>query len=201
LEEAMKIFISWSEERSKQVARALKQLIGDLMQATDPWMSPDIKAGTWWNDVLRKQLSDARFGIVCITKDNLNTPWLHFEAGALAKTVGQTFVCPYLIDLEPSQLASTPLTHLQAKRATPSETWDLIEAINEQLEEKARPSEQLKRLFNLHWPELDKTLKQLPESEEDGKERDPEEMIEEILVIVRDLTAVPPMRKPMPGSS
>jgi hypothetical protein len=192
LEEPMKIFISWSGERSKRVAKALKQLIGDVIQVTEPWMSPDIQPGAWWSDVLRKQLSNARFGIVCITKDNLDAPWLHFEAGALAKAVErQILVCPYLIDLESTQLANTPLAHLQAKRAIPSETWDLIEAINEQLGEKARPSEQLKRMFDLHWPELDRTLKQLPESEEDGPERAPEEMIEEILVMVRDLTRRP----------
>src|SRR6266545_990864 len=107
----MKIFISWSGQRSRTVAAFLNDWLKDIIQIADPWMSAnDIDAGVRWSRAIEERLQATKFGILCLTKTNLNAPWILFEAGALAKTIEDTFVCPYLIDLEPSSVPRGPLT-------------------------------------------------------------------------------------------
>ena len=60
----MKVFISWSGERSKQVARALFEWIPCVIQAVKPWMSEQIAKGARWSPEIAKELEETRFGIV-----------------------------------------------------------------------------------------------------------------------------------------
>ena len=189
--DAMNVFISWSGNRSKAVATFLRKWIPDIIQAAKPWMSgEDIAAGARWSDQVQKQLEDSKFGIICLTKDNLNAPWIHFETGALAKTVEDTFVCPYLIGLEPSEIPDGPLTQFQAKRANRQETLDIISSMNEAMRDAALPKEQLQRQFERCWRELDKALNDLPPvgADEGQPDRGQESMVAEILEIVRGLS-------------
>ena len=67
----MKLFISWSGDRSRIVAEALRSWIPDIIQAVKPWVSGvDIRAGTRWSREVEQQLLDTRFGILCLTKEN-----------------------------------------------------------------------------------------------------------------------------------
>jgi hypothetical protein len=66
-----------------------------------PWMSSEnILAGARWNPEVVGHLSKTRFGVICVTPENLSSPWLVFEVGALAKTIEETYVCPYLVGLD-----------------------------------------------------------------------------------------------------
>src|SRR5262245_10836217 len=99
----MKVFLSWSGERSKSAALMLRQWLPDVIQSIEPWMSAeDIDAGARWNSELTNKLAETRFSVICLTKDNQQAPWILFEAGALSKTIEKTYVIPYLIDMEPS---------------------------------------------------------------------------------------------------
>jgi hypothetical protein len=111
----MKVFLSWSRDRSKSVATALEQWIPDVLQEVEPWISSDIGAGQRWNREIDKELSKTDFGILCLTRENLQERWILFEAGALAKRVGEDArVVPYLIDdLRPEDL-KPPLGLFQA---------------------------------------------------------------------------------------
>lgn len=186
----MKIFLSWSGPRSNALAVFLRRWFPDVIQAARPWMSQaDIDAGARWNRDIERELSETRFGIICLTRDNLTAPWILFESGALAKTISDTFVCPYLIDLEPSEIPQGPLTQFQAKRANEKETWELVLSVNKALKEQALPEEQLRRTFDRWWPDLDKLLRSLPTSEDDRKPvRQVPDMVEEILNLVRGIS-------------
>ncbi len=79
----MKIFISWSGDRSRFVARALDALLPDVIQDVQTWMSEhDINAGARWGAALNSELEACHFGLLCITPENLNSDWLLFEAGS-----------------------------------------------------------------------------------------------------------------------
>ena len=186
----MKVFISWSGEKSSLVATALRRWIPDVMQTVEPWMSnTDIHAGSRWNRAIDENLSNTQFGIICLTKTNHGNPWLLFEAGALAKSIPDSFVCPYLIDLEPSNLPAGPLTQFQAKRANAKETWELIAAINKALKNESLPEDKLKRAFHRWWPDLETTLENLPvETALPNTQRSAEDKIGEILDLVRGLS-------------
>lgn len=185
----MKVFISWSGEKSKAVALALKDWLPLVIQTIDPWMSKhDIEAGARWSKEVAGALSDTKFGIICLTKGNLNAPWILFEAGALSKTLDDTYVCPYLIDLEPVDIPSSPLTQFQAKRSNKEETFELVKTINSALKENALPEDRLKRIFDSFWDELKVTLENLPKENTAKSQRPIEDMIAETLEIVRKLS-------------
>ena len=185
----MKVFISWSGPRSMAVAQALRQWLPDVIQSIEPWMSSeDIDAGARWGNDIAAELSATRFGIICLTRENQTAPWILFEAGALAKTIESTFVVPYLIGLDPSDIYRGPLIQFQAKRANLVETRELIRTINRRLE-KPLPDSQIERTFQIWWPKLDETLNSLPSLENNKEEkRSLEDMTKEVLELVRHMS-------------
>ncbi len=186
----MKVFISWSGSKSKEVASALRRWIPDVIQTVEPWMSQaDIDAGARWNREIEGKLGETKFGIICLTKSNLTAPWILFESGALAKTIEDTFVCPYLIDLEPTDIPQGPLTQFQAKRANEIETWELVSTLNKAMKEDSLPEDKLRRAFDRWWPDLHNTLQTLePEENSDSGQRSVGDMVSEVLDIVRGLS-------------
>jgi hypothetical protein len=79
----MKVFISWSGERSKSVARALRDWLKLVIHPVKPWMSEkDIDAGARWPEEPGRELRDTKFAIICLTRDNQTAPWINCEAGA-----------------------------------------------------------------------------------------------------------------------
>jgi hypothetical protein len=85
----MRVFISWSGEPSRSVARALHGWLPRVVQHLEHGCPTKISKA-------------ALFGIVCVTAANQHAPWLIFEAGALAKHLEAARVMPLCIDLEPA---------------------------------------------------------------------------------------------------
>lgn len=184
----MKVFISWSGNRSKVVASILKRWIPDVIQQVEPWVSHvDINAGARWNNEIQKQLSEVKFGILCLTDSNMTAPWVLFEAGALAKTLDNTFVCPYLVGITENTIPGGPLAQFQAKKADREGSWDLIRTINAAVGELGLSEDKLIRAFERWWPELENGLTQLPPDDGEKIERTAEDKMEEILTTVREL--------------
>jgi hypothetical protein len=163
---AMTVFISWSGPKSKAAASALRSWLQDVIQSVKPWMSDaDIGPGERWSQELQQELSEARYGIITVTKANVRAPWLLFEAGSLAKALKGTFVCPYLVDLQPIDLPDSPLRQFQAVKADEEGTWRLLESINGALPQGQLTSDQLQRYYTHWWPELEAKIKSLPEDD------------------------------------
>ena len=124
----MKIFISWSKEPSKTVAKALYDWLPTVIQSIEPFMwEEDIGSGSKWHSRISGELATTNFGIVCITPQNQAEPWLQYEAGALAKAVEPpseisssstgSYLCPYLIGMTARALQG-PLLDFQSAEAT-----------------------------------------------------------------------------------
>ena len=112
----MKVFISWSGERSKLLAVGLREWLRPILQSVEVWMSEaDIDAGDRWGQEVARELSSCNFGIICVTPENLQASWLLFEAGALAKSLEGSKVIPLLFELELRDI-SGPLAQFQAKK-------------------------------------------------------------------------------------
>lgn len=184
----MKVLISWSGEPSRTVAHTLRTWLPLVIQSVKPWVSEaDIKAGARWGTELSVELNDTKFGIICLTRSNQRAPWIMFEAGALAKTLEGTYVVPYLIDLNPADVEPGPLTQFQAKRATRDETWALVQTVNSASEAPLQEVP-LSTLFDVLWPQLEKTLAALPqENQTVTQTRTPSDMLEEVLNTVREI--------------
>lgn len=184
----MEIFISWSGEASKLVGLALRDWLPSVIQAVRPWMSDeDLKKGARWGTALAERLESTDFGICCLTPYNLESRWLHFEAGALAKRVTAAHVCPYLFHVEPADLEG-PYREFQLTRAEREDTRKLLRTLNGTVTEGPLSEAQLDKAFEKWWPDLEERLRSIPLSQVKEKpRRQLPEMVEEILELVRGL--------------
>ena len=110
----MKVFLSWSGHKSHQVALVLRDWLPSVIQSLTPYVSSeDIDKGARWSTDIAKELEDSTFGILCVTKDNLEAPWLLFEAGALSKMMDKSSVCPFIFDLKRAEVKG-PILQFQS---------------------------------------------------------------------------------------
>jgi hypothetical protein len=160
-EQHMKVFISWSGEKSRLVALALRSFLQDVNQRIIAWFSDsDIQAGDRWGSELAGRLESSNYGIICVTQESLESSWVLFEAGALGKAVSGGKVCPYLIDLTRRQLTG-PLNQFQSKEATKEQTWEMLLSINYAMDDSTLTEDRLKKYFDRFWPELEQVVIQV----------------------------------------
>lgn len=199
----MKIFMSWSGPRSKIVAERLRDWLPDVISNISIWVSSaDIDAGARWNHEVQRELGETQFGVLCLTRSNMVAPWLLFEAGALAKGVEKSHVCPYLIDLQPAEIPPGPLTQFQAKRADRHGTWDLVKTINSSLGAAGVAEDRLLRRFEAQWSSLESSLASLPtEAGTAPPVRTSEEKLDEILELVRTTARREPLDFSVPPAA
>ncbi|HEX8921265.1 MAG TPA: toll/interleukin-1 receptor domain-containing protein [Pyrinomonadaceae bacterium] len=184
----MKIFISWSGERSKAIAEILREWLPNVVHAVRPWVSAsDIEKGARWVSNLAVELDQTKIGIICLTPENLDAPWIMFEAGALSKTLQTTYVCPFLFGLEPSDIKG-PLVQFQATKAEKEDTKKLIHTINRALGGEARPERKVEETFEVWWPKLEEGLRKIrkPQDNQRPERRKNDIVLEEILGLVRE---------------
>jgi len=154
----MKVFISWSGEKSKAVADLLDEWIPCVLQATDPWMSSkDIDRGSLWFSDISDALADTSVGIICLTEENKERPWILFESGALAKGLRNSKVCTLLVDLQPSDV-SNPLGQFNHTLPTEEGIWNLVSTINAAMGERALPEKILEKVYSTYWPQFNDTF-------------------------------------------
>jgi hypothetical protein len=186
----MKVFISWSGERSRLVAELLNDWIQCVIQAVDPWMSSkDIDRGSLWFSEISDALANTSVGIVCLTKENKDRPWILFESGALAKGLSSNRVCTFLIDLEPTDLQN-PLAQFNHTSATRNGLLDLVRTINLSLQEQALNSKILDNVFATYWPQFEHGFKQILErtpAVSVEEKRDSQDILVELLSSVRSM--------------
>jgi hypothetical protein len=186
----MKVFISWSGDRSKKVAELLDDWIQCVIQAVNPWMSSkDIDRGALWFTEITDQLANTSIGIVCLTKENRNKPWILFESGALAKGLTSNRVCTFLIDLSATDLEN-PLAQFNHTFPTKESVWELVRTINLTLKENALKESVLAKVFETYWPQFDQEFREIilttPETEIQVKRKDNDIMLD-VLSTVRML--------------
>ena len=100
-----KVFISWSGELSHKLGDALRNWLPSALQFVKPYFTPeDIEKGAKWGAEIAKELETSNIGIVCLTRDNTEKPWILFEAGALSKSIEKNYVCTLLFDLDPADV-------------------------------------------------------------------------------------------------
>lgn len=183
----MKIFISWSGERSHALAAILHERLPYILQYLDPWLSQsDIDAGDRWATEVAKELEVATFGVTCLTAENVASPWILFEAGALAKSMQDGRVVPLLLDLKVSDVTG-PLAQFQAKKAEKAGLLDVVQAINK-VAPNPVPDGRLKPLFEALWPDFEKAISDIPKTPTATARARPQgEILEELVDSVRSL--------------
>jgi hypothetical protein len=178
------VFVSWSGERSKAVAYALRDWLPKVMNALKPWLSAsDIEKGTRWTNEIAEKLSSSSVGIICLTPENLHEDWILFEAGALSK-LQNAYVCTFLVGLGSTEV-EFPLAQFQSTRATKDEVFELLRTLNGRLGVDALSDAHLTDAFEMWWPRLEDKLESLPRVVSPTAKRSDRALIEEILKLVR----------------
>jgi hypothetical protein len=183
----MRVFIGWSDEPSRSIATALHDWLQGVVQRAEPWMSDNnIDGGARWNDRIAKALEETDFGIVCVTRENQSSAWLNFEAGAVAKKVGQARVIPLLIDIPPTDLKG-PLTAFQWRLLNEKDVRLLVHDVNNAAEQHVA-EKKLDRLFDLTWQELKDAIDAAivgAATAQATSERKPDDMLVEVVETLR----------------
>lgn len=186
----MKIFISWSGERSKAFAEMFRAWISCVIQNAAPWISSqDMDRGTLWFNEISEQLKECTMGIVCLTPENLEKPWLLFEAGALFKGLPDRRVFTFLIDVAHRDVGP-PLSAFNHTTNNKEDVFSLIRTINSFQSTNALNSETLNRVFDKYWDDFDIEYQRILNIPHDGKAaapRDKDDVLGEVLNIVRGL--------------
>jgi TIR domain len=188
----MDIFISWSGERSRAIAEAIREWLPKIMNSVKPWMSQtDISKGSRWNPDIARNLDSAKAGIFCLTPSNLKSESILFEAGAISKSVSESRVYTLLAGVEIAELR-WPLAQFQATSLNQDEIRKMLQDINKdllRLGEPASPEEILEEAFDLWWPKLEDKLSKLPPDVPRAMPaRSERDILEEILELARGQT-------------
>lgn len=85
----MNLLISWSKANSHAVAKALYAWLPTVLPGIDPWISDqDIGKGREWWEELHEKLEQAKFCLICVTSENVRSPWIYYEVGVIASKRG-----------------------------------------------------------------------------------------------------------------
>ncbi len=158
----MGVFIAWSEERSKAFATALRSWLPKVLPGlprSEVRISLTLPLGAPYMGSLQQALAASEVGIVCLTRENLAKPWVHFEAGAVSASLGgEGNVIPLLLDdIKPEELPGA-LGHFQTATATKKgDVWEVVRSVRAAVAPGVLVKEARERFLE-HWPELQQEL-------------------------------------------
>ncbi|MFW2605920.1 TIR domain-containing protein [Aliarcobacter butzleri] len=154
----MKVFLSWSGEVSHKVAIVFRDWLPSVIQAIEPYVSSeDIDKGARWSTDIAEELENSTFGILCVTKENIQTPWLNFEAGALSKSMDKSYVSPFLFDIKRSEV-NGPILQFQSTIFDKEDIKKLIITLNKACGEGLLTDERISKTFEVWYPSLENQL-------------------------------------------
>lgn len=159
----LKVFLSWSGQKSLAAAQLFSEWLPCVIQKAQPWISSkDIDRGSIWLGEVYSQLAGCNQGVIFVTKENQVNPWLLFEAGALSKGMSENRVCTFLVDLSIRDIeSSSPLSHLHHTVTTKEHLLDLIKSINKRLESEAVQETVLQKIFEAMWDDFNVKLEEI----------------------------------------
>jgi hypothetical protein len=151
----MRIFISWAGDISHQAARSLRDLLPRVLPAADIllWDESSLQAGSAWASILEEELARTELVAPCVTRDNMESPWLNFELGLISSRLGRARVLPLLIDLPASNLRG-PLTQFRCFSTSKSELKAFVTSITATVSPEKAASDTLDVSFESWWPAI-----------------------------------------------
>jgi hypothetical protein len=190
----MKVFISWSGDMSHGVAKALRDWLPSVLQAVEPYVSSeDIDKGARWSTDISKELEDSSFGIICVTPENLQAPWVNFEAGALSKSLDKSRVAPFLFGVERTAVQG-PLLQFQSTLVERDDVKKLLTSVNGACDGSGLEKDRLDEVFEVWWPRLEEKLNAIDSTPAATNNRAPErgtkDLLQEVLELARGQQAL-----------
>lgn len=185
----MKVFISWSGSVSHRVAVTLRDWLPSVIQSIQPYVSSeDIDKGARWSSDIAGELHESTYGLICLTRDNINAPWINFEAGALGKSIDKARVSPFLFRIRRSEVEG-PILQFQSTIFEKEDVLKLLKSVNDACGADGLEDSRLERSFEVWWPELERQLNEVPQEQTSETPAPmPSEEISRVLEEVLELT-------------
>jgi hypothetical protein len=185
----MKVFISWSGDRSKQLGTAIHWWLPKVLNFVDVFFSDsDIESGARWYNSIIDALEKSDAGLVILTPENITGQrWMMFEVGAIARSVTQARVCPILFGITKTDLnlKGGPLSFFQAAEFSVEDDFrKLQKTINAGRLGEAHLTE----VFDAWWSKLKEKIDAIPALPQTVLETPKaDELLQEILFMTRGL--------------
>jgi hypothetical protein len=117
-----------------------------VLRGEEFFLSSDIEKGTLWFEAIRNQLKRADAAIICLTPDNVDSAWMHFEVGAITGKRKESRILTYLFGVRPGDIVG-PLAAFQSSDSTKTDTRKLVLALGRMCNKETEK-------FDEHWPSL-----------------------------------------------
>jgi len=170
------------------LGEVLRDWLPAALQYVKPYFSQDdVEKGAMWYSEVAKELESSNVGIICLTQENAQAPWILFEAGALSKYLEKARVCTLLFDLDAADVKG-PLTSFQATKFAREDFKHLVATINNTAGDAKLQPTVLDNVFDKWWPDLEKQVAEIIRTYERGTKRQtrPErDILGEILDLTR----------------
>ncbi|MGA7179016.1 MAG: diguanylate cyclase [Thiobacillaceae bacterium] len=154
----MQLFVSWSGDASREVAEVLASFIQHVVRGVYTFVSThDIDVGDRWEGRLSEELERINHAILCVTRDNQDSPWINYEAGALGKLFGRAKVIPYTLGFPSGEMNVGPLSRFQGVENDKAGTWNLVRSLNHTLP-SPNEDEFVREAFDQWWPRFEKQM-------------------------------------------
>lgn len=155
----MQIFLSWSGDKSKNVASAFYEWFPKVAPNFKLWMSSkDIEHGSLWMQKTSQSLDQSACGIVFLTKENMDKPWILLEVGALSMK-GKGYPNVYFVDMDEDDLhRSSPFREIQGTRHKKEDVLALIQGL--QVKNGQQADKEIDERLDFCWQEFDKMYQQ-----------------------------------------
>jgi hypothetical protein len=151
---AMEIFISWSGSRSQQMAEYLHEWLPDVFQNISCFLSSEIDKGSLWHQTITKKLNDCDIGIFLVTRGNLNSQWMNYEAGAISKNHEASRVYTMILDDSLAIDELGPLSHFQHTKIDEVDVMRLLSDLNDSLGDRGIPASRFEHHLSRYMDEF-----------------------------------------------
>jgi len=115
-----------------------------------------------------------------------------FEAGAISNSIDKSNVCPILFEVKRTDV-KFPLALFQFTEFNEKDIHSLVTTINKQAGDNGLDGARLDKSFRAQWPRLDdqvrRIMKQFSAQPAVQTTRDPQELLEETLQLVRSISS------------
>jgi TIR domain len=190
----MAVFLSWSGARSKDYATNFNEWLSIVVPGVPIFFSPDIEGGRRSFAAIEEGLRSCTYGVCCLTPDNLDSTWLHFEAGAISNALsrnagGPPPIVPLLFDGLTNNQVKPPLSQFQTKCNTKNDLLSIALAVNAARIEGQIGPHIVTTLFEKFWSDYDEKASSIAVTPTTtAPKREVSDIVEEILDIVRTQT-------------
>ncbi len=143
-----------------------------------------------WVKELNSRLANSNAGIIFLTPENQNEPWIQFEAGALAKGFTENRVFVLLIGLDDSQVEG-PLSNFNLSKSDEIGIKKIVFDLNNLLGENQISTDILSKVFEKNYPDLKQKIEQVLAQkliQKQPEKRTEDDIQSEMLGILRGLS-------------